>query len=213
MKLRHLFGGLMAVACLLAAQPDAGATSRVAVQGLDEVIYKSGSPSLIIQGTCTSAKPSQALFPDGKRSLPAVEYVFQDALVIKGNSKYQASNAPQTVTFKMFAGDIADFPRPQVGTSYTLILYGDSAIGLTSVAFGNMGFYPETQVDGQQVVETRGLVFKNKNIEKKFLSRNAGYAKYLGRDAVNGQATTSAESKVTPTILRQAIEDILGGGN
>ncbi|HKX13138.1 MAG TPA: hypothetical protein VJP40_08300, partial [bacterium] len=109
MKLRHLFGGLMAAACLAVGISGAGATTRVAAQGLDEVVWKCGAPCLVIQGTCTSATPTTVSFPNNpSRTLPAIEYVFKDALVLKGNSEYTASNAPQEVKFKMYAGEIAD---------------------------------------------------------------------------------------------------------
>ncbi len=211
MKLRHLFGGLMAAACLIAGISSAGATTRIAAQGLDEVVWKSGAPSLIIQGTCTSATPTTVSFPnDPNRRMPAVEYVFKDALVLKGNAEYQASNAPQEVHFKMYAGEMKDFPRPIPGSSYTLILYGKSAIGLTSVAFGDQGFFPEVQEDGNTVVETRGLVFRNKNVEQKFLSRNPANSKFLIRGAGTSEAAPS-EDKVTPAVLRDAIQTILQG--
>lgn len=211
MKLRHLFGGLMAAACLVAGISSANATTRIATQGLDEVVWKSGAPSLIIQGTCTSATPTTVSFPNAPdRKLPAIEYVFKDALVLKGNSEYQASNAPQEVKFKMYAGEIKDFPRPLAGQSYTLILYGKSTIGLTSVAFGNQGFFPEIEENGATVVETRGLVFHNKNVEQKFLGRNPANSKFLIRGAATGE-TAASEDKVTPAVLRDAIQTILAG--
>src|SRR5919106_1124086 len=179
MKLRHLFGGLMAAACLVVGISSASATTRIAAHGLDEVVWKSGAPSLIIQGTCTSATPTTVSFPnDPNRKLPAIEYVFKDALVLKGNAEYQASSAPQEVRFKMYAGEMKDFPRPIPGTSYTLILYGKSAIGLTSVAFGDQGFFPETEEGGTTVVETRGLVFANKTVQQKFLGLNPANSKF-----------------------------------
>lgn len=201
----------MAAACLVAGISGANATTRIATQGLDEVVWKSGAPSLIIQGTCTSATPTTVSFPnDPNRKLPAVEYVFKDALVLKGNSEYQASNAPQEVKFKMYAGEIKDFPRPMAGQSYTLVLYGKSTIGLTSVAFGNQGFFPEVEENGATVVETRGLVFHNKTVEQKFLSRNPANSKFLIRGATTGEAAPS-EDKVTPAVLRDAIQTILAG--
>ncbi|HEX5033452.1 MAG TPA: hypothetical protein VFW62_03145, partial [bacterium] len=133
----------MAAACLVVGIAGVNATTRLPAHGLDEVVWKAGAPSLIIQGTCTSATPTTVSFPnDPNRTLPAIEYVFKDALVLKGNSQYQASNAPQEVHFKMYAGQMSDFPRPVPGQSYTLVLYGNSVLGLTSVAFGNSGFFP-----------------------------------------------------------------------
>ena len=212
MKLRHLFGGLMAAACLVAGLSNVGATTRVTAQGLDEVVWKSGAPSLIIQGTCTSATPTTVSFPnDPNRKLPAIEYTFKDALVLKGNAEYTASNAPQEVKFKMYAGDMKDFPRPVAGQSYTLILYGKSMIGLTSVAFGNQGFFPEVEENGATVVETRGLVFKNKTVEQKFLSRNPANSKFIRRDVNATGELGASEDKVTPSVLRDAIQTILTG--
>ena len=211
MKLRHLFGGLMAAACLVVGISGASATTRIPANGLDEVVWKSGAPSLIIQGTCTSATPTTVSFPgDSSRTLPAIEYVFKDALVLKGNSEYQASNSPQEVRFKMYAGEMKDFPRPIPGNSYTLILYGKSAIGLTSVAFGDQGFFPEVEEGGTTVVDTRGLVFHNQNVQQKFLGRNPGNSKYLLQNTSTGEAGPSAE-KVTPAVLRDAIQVILQG--
>ena len=207
MKLRHLFGGLLAAVCLIAGVPSAEATTRIAAQGLDGVVYGAGKPSLIIQGTCTSATPTTVSFPNNpNRTMPAIEYVFKDALVLKGNDEYQASNAPQEVKFKMFAGYLSDFPRPVPGESYTLILFGKSALGLTSVAYGGQGFFPETVVGGSAVVDTRGLVFKNKNIEAKFLNRNPSNSKFLQ------QGESPSAEKVTPAVMRDAIQAILQEG-
>lgn len=218
MQLRRFLTGLTAAAVVALMGSSVGATTRIAAPGFDYVIGGAGVNALICSGKVLSQTPTSVTFPNSTRSLPAIEYTINCAKVLKGNKDYAASETPQTIKIKMYAGELKDFPRPVVGEEGLHIFYGNSVIGLTSYAYGNQGVYIYKDVDGRKVAVSpsgKGLYFKNKGIEAKFMKVTPNAGKFLRKAPVaeEGLDTPEAASEddLTPEVLESAVKTVLAG--
>lgn len=218
MQLRRFLTGLTAAAVVALAGFSAQATTRFVAGAIDRVIEISGKNSLICSaGKVVDAKPMTATFPNSTRTLPGIEYTINCAKILKGDNVYPASEQPTTIKVKMYAGaPIKDFPKFSVGQEATFIVYGESVLGFRSIVDGNGGLFNIVEKDGKKVAESpsgRGIYFKNKNLEAKFLSVRPSAAKALRKGPLPAEGQEmpelNSEGDITPELLDEAIKTVL----
>lgn len=216
MQLRRFLTGLTAAAVVALGGISAQATTRIMAPGFDYVIGGAGVNALICSGKVLSQAPTSVTFPNSTRTLPAIEYTIECSKILKGNKAYPASETPTIVKVKMYAGIMKDNPHPVVGEEGLYILYGDSRVGLTSPAFGNQGVYVYKDVDGRKVAVSaagKGLFFKNKDIQAKFMKANPNGSKFLRKGPIVDEGfdtpELASEEDLTPEVLESAVRTVL----
>jgi hypothetical protein len=216
MQLRRFLTGLTAAAAVALISISAGATTRIAAPGFDYVVGGAGVNALICSGKVVSQAATTVSFPNGTRTLPAIEYTIDCSKILKGNKDYPASETPATIKVKMYAGEMKDFPRPVVGEEGLHIFYGKSVVGLQSYAFGNQGFWIYKDVDGRKVAVSsagKGLFFKNTAIRDKFMKVNPNASKFLRKGPIVDEGFDTPElasqEDLTPEVLEQAVRTVL----
>lgn len=216
MQLRRFLTGLTAAAVVALGGISAQATTRIMAPGFDYVIGGAGVNALICSGKVLSQTPTSVTFPNSTRTLPAIEYTIECNKILKGNKDYPAGETPTTVKVKMYAGMMKDNPHPVVGEEGLHIFYGNSVVGLTSYAFGKQGQYIYKDVDGRRVAVSpagKGLFFKNKDIQAKFVKANPNGTKFLRKGPIVEEGfdtpDLASEEDLTPEALESAVKTVL----